>query len=134
MVLLAIQSCIQCADRTDHTLFARDTDHSVMLSTHSHGTYQEQSLCGSPGHQGWSARVQHSRSEAVGSSRDLAQPAYKTGLGKAAHWGGLMARGGSGWTQEGWGSRLGMVQWGGWRLRMCGSPADAAQGLRAAPA
>lgn len=78
--------------------------------------------------------MQHSHSEGVGSSRDLGEAAHKTAPGKAAHWGGLMGRDGSGWTQGEWGTLGGRVQWVGWRLRMCENPAGAVQGLQAAPA
>lgn len=78
--------------------------------------------------------MQRGHSEGVSSAQDLDQAAHRTDSGRTARQDGLVARSGSDWTQGGWGTPWGMVQWKGSCPRMCGSPAGAAQGLWANPA
>ena len=86
------------------------------------------------GHWEGSAEVQHSHSEAGGSAHDLGVFAHGAAPGSGAHWAGLVGCSGSDWTLGAQETPWGRVQWEGTRLRMCGSPAGAAQGLLANPA
>ena len=78
--------------------------------------------------------MQHSHSEAVGSALELGLFAHGAAPGSVAHWAGQVGCSGSDWTVGAQGTPWGRVQWQGSHLRMCGSPAGAAQGLLANPA